>query len=175
MSVKIASDTPTTALAKRFMNCFTALRGYTVSKSFINYPPGLSPNQIKMMRLIAHRPGISQTVVAERLGVTTASISTSVRELEAQGLIERRANPEDARVMLLHLAPFGEEIFERMFASFTNTFADLLKVLPDDDQQQLVGLLEQALRANDVDLDSGKLNYADKLHVMKDRSNPVGC
>jgi len=175
MSVKIASDTPTYALAKRFMNCFTALRGYIASQAKINYPPGLSPNQIKMMHLIAHRPGISQTVVAERLGVTTASISTSVRELEAQGLIERRANPDDARVMLLHLAPFGEEIFEQMFASFTNTFADLLKGLPSDDQQQFVELLEQALTANDVDLDSGKLNYSDKLHVMKDRSNPVGC
>src|SRR5215510_2082416 len=120
MSVKIASDTPTTALAKRFMNCYTALRGHIASNSIINYPPGLSINQIKMMHLIAHRPGISQTVVAERLGVTTASISTSVRELEAQGLIERRANPDDARVMLLHLAPFGEEIFEQMFESFTN-------------------------------------------------------
>jgi DNA-binding MarR family transcriptional regulator len=175
MSVKIASDTPTTALAKRFMNCFTALRGHIASKSIINYPPGLSPNQIKMMHLIAHRPGISQTVVAERLGVTTASISTSVRELEAQGLIERRANPDDARVMLLHLAPFGEEIFEQMFDSFTHTFADLLKALSDADQAQLVHLLEQALTANDVDLDSSKLNYADKFKVMRDRANPMGC
>ncbi len=127
------------------------------------------------MHLIFHRPGISQTVVAERLCVTTASISTSVRELESQGLIERRANPDDARVMLLHLAPYGEEIFEKMFAGFTNSFADLLKVLPPDDQEQLVGLLEKALIGNDVDLDSNKLNYADKLHVMKDRPNPVSC
>ncbi len=177
MSAIIAPDTDTLTLAfaRRFVNCFTALRGHIASKSIINYPPGLSPNQIKMMHLIFHRPGISQTLVAERLAVTTASISTSVRELEAQGLIERRANPDDARVMLLHLAPFGEEIFAQLFASFTNTFADLLKVLPTDDQQQLVELLEQALIGNHVDLDSGKLNYADKLHVMKDRHNPLSC
>jgi DNA-binding MarR family transcriptional regulator len=132
-------------------------------------------NQIKMMHLISHKPGISQTVVAERLGVTTASISTSVRELEAQGLIERRANPDDARVMLLHLAPLGEKIFEQLFEGFTHTFADLLKVLPPEHQEQLVSLLEQALTGNGVDLDSGKLNYSDKLQVMKDSPNPVGC
>ena len=175
MSEKVATDTPTYAFAKRFMNCYTALRSHIASKSIINYPPGLSMNQIKMMHLIFHRPGISQTLVAERLGVTTASISTSVRELETQGLIERRANPEDARVMLLHLAPFGEEIFEQMFASFTSTFADLLKVLPEDDQQQLIELLERALTANDVDLDSGRLNYSDKPNWIKDKASPISC
>ncbi len=175
MSAKTAPDTLTYALAKRFMTAYTALRSHIATQSIINYPPGLSVNQIKMMHLIFHRPGISQTVVAERLGVTTTSISTSVRELEAKGLIERRANPEDARVMLLHLAPFGEEIFEQVYTSFTNTFADLLKTLPPDDQQQLIDLLEQALRANDVDLDSGKLNYSEKPHWIKDRSNPVSC
>ena len=175
MSVKTASDTPTYALAQRFMNCFTALRSHIASKSIINYPAGISTNQIKMMHLVAHRPGISQTVVAERLGVTTASISTSVRELESQGLIERRANPDDARVMLLHLAPHGVQIFEQLFSGFTNTFADLLSVLEPDDQQQLIHLLEQALTANGVDLDTTKLNYADKLQVMKDRPNPMGC
>ncbi len=175
MSVKVAPDTPTHIFAKRFMTAFSALRSHIATRSVINYPPGLSMNQIKMMHLVFHRPGISQTAVADRLGVTTTSISTSVRELEAQGLIERRSNPDDARVMLLYLAPYGEEIFEQVFATFINTFAELLSALPNDDQQQLVERLEEALTANNLNLEDGKLNYADKLHMVKDKMPSVSC
>lgn len=173
MSAKI--DNPTYAFAKRFMIAFSALRSHIATQSIINYPPGLSMNQIKMLHLVFHQPGISQTSVAERLGVTTASISTSVREMESQGLIERRPNPDDARVLLLHLAPFGEQIFAQVFDTFINTFAELLDVLPCDEQQQLVERLEHMLMVNHVNLDNGKLNYADKLHMMKDGPNPVSC
>ncbi len=155
----------TYALAERFMIATTALRNHIATHSIINYPPGLSPNQVKMLHLVCHRPGISQTTAAERIGVTTASISASVREMEAQGLIERRSDPDDARVMLLRLAPFGAQIFEQVFDSFTNTCADLLKALSLEDQEMLVEKLEQALTANNVSIESGKLSYADKLHT----------
>ena len=173
MASTSSQDTPTYEYAKRLMTAYTALRAHVASKAFLNFPPGLSINQIKMFHLIYHRPGTSQTLVAERLGVTTASISTSVRELEAQGLIERRPNPEDARAMLLYLAPDGEALFVQMFDTFTRTFADLLKALSVDDQACLVELLEQALVANGVNLDSSRLNYADKPHWMKDHPNPM--
>lgn len=169
MSTQASSDPATLACAERFMNLFTALRGHIATRSVINYPPGLSANQIKMMHLIFHRPGISQTHIAERLGVTTASISNSVRELEAQGLIERHPNPHDARAMLLQLAPYGEEVFEEISSSFTNTIADLLSVLPVEDQQELVDRLEAMLTANHINLESEKLNYADKICVMKEQ------
>jgi DNA-binding MarR family transcriptional regulator len=173
MSAKISSGQATCEYAKRFMTAFSALRSYIATQSVINYPPGLSPNQLKMLHLVFHRPGISQTAVAERLGVTTASISTSVREMEAQGLIERRANPDDARVMLLHLAPLGEQIFEQVFDSFIKTCADLLSSLPYDDQEELIVRFEAVLAANNIAFDAGRLSYADRLHVMKDTRKPV--
>lgn len=160
MSSMTSPDTDT--YAKRLITIYTALRSHVATKTHLNYPPGLSINQIKMIHVVFHRPGISQTIVAERLGVTTASISTSVRELEARGLIERRPNPDDARAMLLYLAPAGEALFAQLFDTFTRTFADILKVLPLDDQAQLVELLERALKGNGVDLDNTKLSYADK-------------
>lgn len=167
MSITLDPDDTTEALAKRFMICYTSLRGHIASQSFNSHSLRLSMNQVKTLHLVAHRPGITQTVVAERLGVTTASISTSVRELEAQGLIERRADPEDARVMLLHLAPTGEQIFEKLFESFNHVFTDMLGKITPEKQQQLVALMEEALTASDITLDNRKLNYADKMRWFK--------
>lgn len=170
MSDQADSDTAadTCAKAQRLLTAYFALRSYIANQSTINYPSGMSINQLKTLHLVAHKPGVTQTSVAERLGVTTASISTSVRELEAQGLIERHANPDDARVMLLHLAPLGEQIFGRVFNGFTRTFAELLDTLEPDEQEQLVGLLEKALTAKQISLDIRKLSYADRPHWMKD-------
>ena len=157
------------AKAQRFLTAYFALRSYIAnSQTTFAYPTGMSINQLKTLHLVAHKPGVTQTSVAERLGVTTASISTSVRDLETQGLIERRADPADARVMLLHLAPMGLQIFKGVFDGFTRTFAELLDTLEADEQEQLVSLLEKALTAKQVSLDIRKLSYADRPHWMKD-------
>ncbi len=172
---EMTSDTeaPAAENATRMLTAFFALRNFVTSQSLLNYPQGMSTNQLKTLHLVAHKPGISQTTVAERLGVTTASISTSVRELETQGLLERRANPDDARVLRLFLAPLGEEIFAKVFGTFTRTFAQFLDVLPPEDQVQLITLLETALTANHISLDIRKLNYVDKPNWMKDST--VSC
>lgn len=173
MSATIKSDDESYAFAKRFITVFMALRSHIATHVTLNYPPGLTPNQMKMLHLIAHRPGVSQTSVAERLGITTASISIAVRELEAQGLIERRPNPDDARVLLLHLAPLGEKIFEQVFDGFVNVCSELLRDVPLEDQAELVERLECVLVANNISFDNQQLNYADKFHIMKD--NAIRC
>jgi DNA-binding MarR family transcriptional regulator len=173
MSSRKDSGRYSEVLAQRFMIAFFALRSHIATRSVINDTHGLNLSQLKMLHLVFHRPGISQTLVAERLGVTTASISTSVRALEAQGLIERCHDSQDARVMLLHLAPFGEQLIEQILGTFTDTLADLLNPLPLDEQVQLVERFEALLTANHINFDSGKLSYSDKLHTIREDTDPV--
>lgn len=154
--------------AERFLLAFSALRRYITSQAPLHHPYGLSINQIKTLHLIFHRPGISQTTVAERLGVTTASISTSVRELEAHGLVERRPNPDDARVMLLHIAPQGEAIFAKISDEFVQIFTKLLKAVPVDEQIALIERFEAILAANDIPLEANS-------HLNKCPADTLTC
>ncbi|MCB9451176.1 MAG: winged helix-turn-helix transcriptional regulator [Anaerolineaceae bacterium] len=155
-------------LARRFMIAIFALRGHIAAHSVIEDAHGMNTSQIKMLHLIFHRPGISQTAVAERLGVTTASISASVRALEAQALIERHRDSQDARVMLLYLAPLGEQLFDRIWGTFIDTFADLLNALPLEEQAQLVERFEALLSASHISIDNSTLCYIDKLQTVKE-------
>ncbi len=74
MPSKIDTDTCNEVLAKQFLTAFSALRSHIATQAVIDDTCGLNMSQVKMLHLIFHKPGISQTLVAEHLGVTTAAI-----------------------------------------------------------------------------------------------------
>lgn len=61
--------------------------------------------------VIGHlRPaGASQSAVAEALGISKQAVQQLVDELEAEGIVERVANPADARGKLVMLTARGAE------------------------------------------------------------------
>ena len=60
------------------------------------------PTSLEVMRLLARRPGLSVNDVAREIGVQANNVSTAVRLLEAEGLLEKRRDPADGRVARLH-------------------------------------------------------------------------
>ena len=51
--------------------------------------------------------------IAERMEITQQAVSKTARELVELGYLERTADPADARVRLLGLAPRGRDLVER--------------------------------------------------------------
>jgi len=64
----------------------------------------LTAAQVEILRLIARRPGISIGEAAAELGLADNTVSTLAIQLVKQGLLVRRADPEDRRVGRLSLA-----------------------------------------------------------------------
>lgn len=60
---------------------------------------GLSPLEAMVMRKVDASPGISPSRLAAHLGLKSSNASTTIRELEAKGLIRRRADEGDARAV----------------------------------------------------------------------------
>jgi DNA-binding MarR family transcriptional regulator len=61
----------------------------------------LPASELEVMRLLARRPGLSVTDVARELGLQQSNVSTAVRGLVDRGLLARRADGEDKRVVRL--------------------------------------------------------------------------
>jgi DNA-binding MarR family transcriptional regulator len=84
--------------------------------------------------------------LAEQLDISVASITGVIDRMEAKGLVERRRDSEDRRVILVHPGKGGRKLFDDMGKRRRLGLTALLSKLSDE---QLQGLLEghRALRA----------------------------
>ncbi|WP_175477216.1 MarR family winged helix-turn-helix transcriptional regulator [Ruania alba] len=65
--------------------------------------------QIHLMVLLYRDGAVSGHELADRLGVSTPTVSGMVDRLEAQQMVQRRADPGDRRVRLVALTVEGEQ------------------------------------------------------------------
>jgi DNA-binding MarR family transcriptional regulator len=77
------------------------LEGLTLAALFFEAPLPVKPSQL-----------------AETFGTTRGNVSHCISSLEAKGLLQRKIDPEDARVFLLALKPQGKRAALRVIAAF---------------------------------------------------------
>jgi len=78
---------------------------------------GATPAQLRLLQLVAMRPGISVTEAADNLAITNASASTALARLSANDWVTRHSDPNDARCTYFKLNARGKKIlaeFERI-------------------------------------------------------------
>lgn len=56
--------------------------------------------------------GTPSTMLGPKMGIEATSVSRTLKSMEKRGLIERRANPDDGRSVLIFLTPYGREMRE---------------------------------------------------------------
>jgi DNA-binding MarR family transcriptional regulator len=136
----------TNELAARFMRVFDAsFKQMSQRKHQNHFFKDLSINQLHMLNMIHHHPGTAQKELAELLQITPAAVSTAIREMESMGLVERRADQFDARLMRLYLSEEADQIISENLAHRHAAIAKLLSVLPVEEQNMIVSSLEKAL------------------------------
>lgn len=69
-------------------------------------------SQMRTLKWIIKSPGVTAQQIAARTGQDKGRITRLVKELEENGLIERRPHPEDGRSQTLHLTPKGDALME---------------------------------------------------------------
>ncbi|MEU4237326.1 MarR family winged helix-turn-helix transcriptional regulator [Actinoplanes sp. NPDC026619] len=101
----------------------------------------LPPTALEVMRLLTRRPGRSVNEVAAEIGVAANNVSTAVSQLEARGLLARRRDEADGRVIRLHPTATAHEARLRRERSWAERMAAALAHLPGDDADRLVSAL----------------------------------
>lgn len=102
---------------------------------------GLSPADAGILRLLRAEEGLSQQVLAARLKIHASRLVAILDNLEKQGFVERRANPDDRRLYSLHLTRAGGEMLEKIGGVARKHQEDLLSSISLEERSTLAALL----------------------------------
>lgn len=108
---------------------------------------GLSQGRFTVLMLLNREPesAMSPSDLAERSGVSRATMTGLLDGLERDGLIVRRASSEDRRMQQVSLSERGRERLEDMLPEYFRRMTRAMSSLEESDRLRLLGLLESLM------------------------------
>lgn len=104
---------------------------------------GLTRAQWQVLSLLHHRPGASQTELAEMLEVERATAGRMVDRLERKHWVERRADATDRRINRLYLTTEARDVQTDMGRIAEDMMDDAMASLAAGERDLLTGMMER--------------------------------
>jgi DNA-binding MarR family transcriptional regulator len=98
---------------------------------------GLGIPQYVVLSFLAETPGLANADLARRAFVTPQSMNEVLKQLESIGLVERRRNPTNARILNAYLTLTGTRKRSAVSSQVRELEARLLSGLTCDERQNL--------------------------------------
>lgn len=117
---------------------------------------GITPGDARTLSHAARAGSIRQTLLAERIGVEAMTVSTSLDRLEAQGLVERSADPSDRRAKLVRVTQAGEAMLARIAPLAASLRAGACQAISAEEWQGFIGTLKMVRDNLTAVRDSGR-------------------
>ncbi|WP_217140146.1 MarR family winged helix-turn-helix transcriptional regulator [Streptomyces sp. AC627_RSS907] len=105
--------------------------------------PELSLVSYTLLGHLEERGGCRATDLAAHYALDKSTVSRQVAALERTGLVERRVDPEDHRVQVLHLTEAGRRILAQVTESRRTAFRERLTDWPEEDLVRFAAYLER--------------------------------
>jgi DNA-binding MarR family transcriptional regulator len=123
---------------------------YHVSESNL-LARGLSQGRFTVLMLLFDKKQdapapLTPADLADRAGVTRATMTGLIDTLERDGLVVRRPDPKDRRMMSVHMTARGEATLRGVLPSHFRIMAALLSPLSETERKTLVRLLNKVAR-----------------------------
>jgi DNA-binding MarR family transcriptional regulator len=107
----------------------------------------MSTPQFKALLLISEEEGIRMRDLARKMGGSFSNATVLVDRLVERGLVERLAEPQDRRVVLVRVSEEGRSLIEQLVTSWRTLSASLLKDLDSEDLAKVREALRILLKA----------------------------
>lgn len=115
---------------------------------------------------------LAPSIIAERLMVTTGSMTSLLDTLERRGLVRRQAHPSDRRRLLVHLTDEGEALVDAFLPEIVAVQTALVAELSEADRAAAVHL-SQRLAAAAATIDAVHIAAQAKPRVKRPPDGPA--
>lgn len=103
------------------------------------------PLLLCILRSAANGKGLTQRELAQRLEVSPAAVTTSLKSLEKRGYIHREPEPQDARRNRVCLTERGQQAVETCAECFQRVNQRMCQGLTAEERQQIQALFQRML------------------------------
>ena len=103
--------------------------------------------QFDVLVQLHREEGITQQSLADRLLVTKGNVCGLMDRMVEQGLVLRRADPNDRRAHMIHLTPKGKKLIAQVLPAQSRLVSAQIGKLSAEKQKQLLALLGELDRA----------------------------
>ena len=108
---------------------------------------GGSASLWQVLLLVRSKSWGTQSLMAEAMGVTSATLTHHLNGAERQGLVRRWREPENRRVQRVELTPEGEAMFERLRGVAMRHDQRLRAPFTEEEIEQMADLLDRMRQA----------------------------
>ncbi len=98
-------------------------------------------HQLSVLSQLRDGP-LAMRELSKRVGVSESAATSTADRLVRQGLVERRSDPNDRRIVRLELCAEGVKVVDSMERHTTNKLKAMLSALSDTQLAQLVEIFE---------------------------------
>ncbi|MFB9964947.1 MarR family winged helix-turn-helix transcriptional regulator [Sinosporangium siamense] len=141
-------DDERSAMIKRIGDIQRELgRHFAEDQSSPLFSSPLTLRQLNVMMLLTSAGSASGQQIAQRLGVSLATVTGIVDRLVAHGLATRREDPADRRIRLVELTEEGGRLLQDIADAGFARYSRLLEQLDTDTLRELEAVMEKISRA----------------------------
>ena len=101
---------------------------------------GLTESQFGALEALHHLGPLCQHELAGKVLKSAGNMTTVVDNLERRGLVERRRDRDDRRIVTIHLTDRGRDLVREVFPRVVDALVDAFSALSAREQQQLAAL-----------------------------------
>ena len=103
----------------------------------------LTVAQFGVLEALYHKGDMRICELIDKTLSTSGNMTVVIKNLEKEGLVNRRCNPEDRRAFLIHLTPKGETLIKEVFNLHLIELNRFFKLVTEEEKQQLHQLLKK--------------------------------